>query len=61
MSCTLAESLGVYVLDALDDAERAAIDAHVAVCPECQAERERLQPLTQYLDCLPPPRASDHD
>ena len=61
MSCTLAESLGVYVLDALDDAERASIDAHVAACPECRGERERLLPLTRYLDCLTPAEALDLD
>ena len=52
MSCTLAESLGLYVLDALDDAERASIDAHVAVCADCRRERARLLPLTVYLDRL---------
>ncbi len=61
MSCTLAESLGVYVLNALDDAERASIDAHVAVCQECRGERERLLPLTRYLDCLTPAEAVDLD
>jgi hypothetical protein len=52
MSCALAESLGLYVLDALDDDERAAVDTHVADCAECRRERERLLPLTHYLDCL---------
>jgi hypothetical protein len=61
MSCTVAESLGLYVLDALDAAERASIDAHVAACPECRGERERLLPLTRYLDCLTPAEALDLD
>jgi anti-sigma factor RsiW len=30
--------LGVYALDALDDEERARVDAHLADCPRCRAE-----------------------
>lgn len=30
--------LGVYALDAVDDEERAAVDAHLAECPRCRAE-----------------------
>jgi anti-sigma factor RsiW len=30
--------LGVYALDALDDDERARVDAHLAECPRCRAE-----------------------
>ena len=31
-------SLGVYVLGAIDPAERAAVDAHLSGCAECRAE-----------------------
>jgi Anti-sigma-K factor rskA/Putative zinc-finger len=33
-----AELLGVYAVDALDDAERAAVEAHVKDCGACQSE-----------------------
>ncbi len=33
-----AEFLGAYALDALDDDERAAVEAHVRECGACQAE-----------------------
>ncbi|MGA8247905.1 MAG: zf-HC2 domain-containing protein, partial [Nocardioides sp.] len=29
---------GAYAVDALDDAERAQFEAHLATCPECRAE-----------------------
>jgi hypothetical protein len=32
------ELLGVYALDALDDDERALVDAHLPACPRCAAE-----------------------
>ena len=34
----IAELLGVYALDAVDDEERAAVEAHLASCPRCAAE-----------------------
>jgi anti-sigma-K factor RskA len=33
-----ADDLAAYALDALDDAERQAVEAHVAGCPDCQAK-----------------------
>ena len=47
-------SLGVYVLGAVDDAERELIDVHVGRCAECRCELERLMPLPGYLACLAP-------
>lgn len=32
------ELLGAYALDAVDDDERRAVEAHLAMCPTCQAE-----------------------
>jgi anti-sigma-K factor RskA len=44
------EDLAAYALDALDDAERQAVDDHLALCAECQAEladhHETLAALT---------------
>lgn len=34
----ISELLGVYALDATDPDERAAVDAHLAVCPRCAQE-----------------------
>ena len=31
-------SLGVYVLGAIDPAERAVVDAHLATCRDCRDE-----------------------
>jgi anti-sigma factor RsiW len=36
----IAELLGAYALDAVDDDERAAVEAHLEVCPRCRAEVE---------------------
>ena len=38
-----AESLAAYALDALDRSERAAFEAHLATCRECQQELTELQ------------------
>ena len=42
-------SLGVYVLGALDPAEQAAVDAHLAGCAECRAELVGLDGLPALL------------
>jgi anti-sigma factor RsiW len=34
----IQELLGVYAVDAVDDAERAMIEAHLEECPRCRAE-----------------------
>lgn len=39
----VAPELAVYALDAVDTAERAAIDVHLATCDECQAEATKLR------------------
>lgn len=41
--------LGVLVLGALDPAEREAVEAHVAGCPECAATVAELAPLPGLL------------
>lgn len=41
--------VGVYVIGALDMAERAAMRLHLATCPECRAEYEYLLPVRDWL------------
>ncbi|ACY96194.1 anti-sigma factor family protein [Thermomonospora curvata] len=42
-------SLGVYVLGAIDPAERAAVDAHLSVCPSCRDELAGMAALPALL------------
>ena len=50
MSCThVREALGGYVLGALEPDERDAVATHLAECPECAAEAERLAALPDLL------------
>jgi hypothetical protein len=55
--------LGAYALGALEPAEAAAVEAHVAACPACAAEVTRLEPLAALIDgaegleIVPPPAA----
>jgi hypothetical protein len=53
-SCIQTVSLGAYVLGALEPAERAAFEAHLAGCPACQAELVRLAPLPGLLHQITP-------
>lgn len=34
----IEELLGAYALDAIEPAERAEVEAHLAICPQCRAE-----------------------
>jgi hypothetical protein len=53
MDCAQARiSLGVYVLGALEPAERAAVDAHLAMCHGCRAELADLEGLPAALASL---------
>ncbi|HTW20572.1 MAG TPA: zf-HC2 domain-containing protein [Mycobacteriales bacterium] len=45
-------SLGVYVVGALDPAERAEVDAHLEQCAACRAELASLAGLPELLDRL---------
>ncbi|MFC4912864.1 zf-HC2 domain-containing protein [Actinomadura gamaensis] len=42
-------ALGVYVLGAIDPAERARVDEHLATCPECRDELAALAGLPALL------------
>src|SRR5918997_5717089 len=43
------EEIGAYLLGALTDLERQAFERHLAGCPECRDEVERLQPAAASL------------
>lgn len=46
-------ALGVYVVGAIDPAERAAVDAHLSHCPECREELAGLAGLPALLGRVP--------
>jgi hypothetical protein len=46
-------ALGVYVLGAIDPAERAQVDAHLATCEACRAELAELADLPALLALVP--------
>jgi hypothetical protein len=53
MDCAQARiSLGVYVLGALEPAERAAVDAHLATCEGCRVELAEIADLPALLASL---------
>jgi anti-sigma factor RsiW len=45
----LRQSLGAYVLGALDPDEAATVRRHLEECPDCAAERDALEPLPGLL------------
>jgi anti-sigma factor RsiW len=50
--------VGAYAVDAVDDAERARFEAHLATCAECQAEVDSLRGAASSVAALadtPPP------
>jgi anti-sigma factor RsiW len=44
-----SELLGVYVLDACEESEAAAVRLHLATCAFCEAEAARLGELAGWL------------
>jgi hypothetical protein len=57
--CTEARlSLGVYVLGAIDPAERALVDAHLLICEECRDELAGLAGLPALLARVNPDEIS---
>ncbi|HUA28078.1 MAG TPA: zf-HC2 domain-containing protein [Streptosporangiaceae bacterium] len=46
-------ALGVYVVGAIDPAERATVDAHLSHCPECREELAGLAGLPALLGRVP--------
>jgi hypothetical protein len=51
--CPIRRSLGVYVLDAIDPAERDAMERHLRGCGECRRELERFAALPELLAGVP--------
>jgi anti-sigma factor RsiW len=46
-------ALGVYVLGAIDPAERAVVDSHLSTCPDCREELAGLAGLPALLHRIP--------
>jgi anti-sigma factor RsiW len=59
MSSDIHALSGAYAVDALDDAERAEFEQHLAVCPTCRAEVADLQAaaveIAATTEATPPP------
>jgi Putative zinc-finger len=49
----IRQALGVYVLGAIDPAERAHVDGHLSTCPECREELAGLAGLPALLRRVP--------
>jgi hypothetical protein len=49
----IRHALGVYVLGAIDPAERSRVDAHLSTCPECREELAGLAGLPALLRRIP--------
>jgi hypothetical protein len=65
MNCHRAESLGPYLLGAVDPRERATVEAHLAECDACRAVADELRPVSAmlgvlHIDDLTPPEPSPH-
>ena len=59
MNCEQANKrLTGWLSDQISDAERQAIDSHLAACPGCQREYQQNQQLWQLMGDLPVPAAS---
>jgi hypothetical protein len=53
----IRQALGVYVVGAIDPAERIMVDLHVASCAECREELAGLAALPTLLALVPAPDA----
>lgn len=51
----LQELLGAYVLDAVNDDESEAVEAHLAVCDDCAIETCALRAVVSRLGHPEPP------
>ena len=65
MSCPMTQSLGAYLLGALDSEERAQIGTHLGSCGHCRAVADQLGPVPALLsqvhvDDLEPPQPPAH-
>jgi hypothetical protein len=55
----IRHALGVYVLGAIDPAERSMVDAHLSTCPECREELAGLAGLPALLRRIPVAEAQE--
>ena len=51
--CEKADLVCAYALKVLPASEVAAVEAHIAACPDCQRELENLRPVLDRLVCWP--------
>jgi hypothetical protein len=59
MTCQHTMTLGVYLLGALDPAERSAFESHLSYCEICRGELVRLAPLPGLLNQIGPEDFAD--
>jgi anti-sigma factor RsiW len=59
MTCQHTMTLGVYLLGALDPAERYAFESHLSYCDICRGELVRLAPLPGLLNQITPEDFAD--
>lgn len=59
MTCQHTMTLGVYLLGALDPAERSAFESHLSYCEICRGELVRLAPLPGLLNQITPDDFAD--
>jgi hypothetical protein len=59
MTCQHTMTLGVYLLGALDPAERSAFESHLSYCEMCRGELVRLAPLPGLLNQIGPEDFAD--
>ena len=45
-------SLGLYVLGALDETDRATVEEHLALCRQCQSEHDYIAVIPSLLQTL---------
>lgn len=59
MTCPHTMTLGVYLLGALEPAERSAFESHLSYCDMCRTELVRLSPLPGLLNQITPEDFAD--
>lgn len=59
MTCPHTMTLGVYLLGALEPAERSAFESHLSYCDICRVELVRLSPLPGLLNQITPEDFAD--
>jgi hypothetical protein len=59
MTCPHTMTLGVYLLGALEPAERSAFESHLSYCDTCRGELVRLSPLPGLLNQITPEDFAD--